>query len=180
MANGTGCGRCATLCDAVGSPGLLCIDPRPCWSCGTSPESERKQWMEPSSEVFCSNCWQTAPGWQAAHGTQNIPSRVCEADAPGATLPDPSGWQHLQIEPLLPPDPDAIGSRHWLQLGQRVELREWALDGWVWPQWKGASSPAVMASHGWRYHSQMVIPAPLALPDPNAERMWAATKGLSA
>lgn len=85
---------------------------------------------------------------------------------------------------LLPPDPDAFGSLHWLEYRSAT----------VWPaMWCRMSASSdqphfrplspesrhVATADLWRYHSQMTIPAPLGPPaDPDVERMWAAVQDL--
>lgn len=75
---------------------------------------------------------------------------------------------------VLPPDPDATGSLHWLEH-----------NGYLWParwtskrEWVvlGYASPSEATGPAWTYHSQMIVPAPKERTDPDLDRIWDAVK----
>jgi hypothetical protein len=118
-----------------------------------------------------------------------VPSRPLQPSVPPRDLAVERAAAPADVVPLLPPDPDAVGSLHWLQ-GQVGEVFA--------ARWRGAGtwtvmlrvmaehvSPERLAANRWRYHSPIAVPAPMPA-DPadaasalDAELMWRATVEMS-
>ena len=113
-----------------------------------------------------------------------LPSRIHDQDHPGKVDLPPGAYERCVVsaapaDALLPPDQDAFGSLHCLQIGEQVMLARWTESGWYLMEPEDSEGFLFIQAPEWRYHSQFAFPAPLPAPEaPDVERMWAAVQDL--